>query len=106
MVPAEAENFRKQNGRNKNETEENIDNLRKLMVDHHFERLNRGECVPTSSGVFVNLVNNLERSADHMMYVVENVQLALENSKKNFLAVFDYNILKNINVERSGISAP
>ena len=66
-----------------NETEENIDNLRKLMVDHHFERLNRGECVPTSSGVFVNLVNNLERSADHMMYVVENVQLALENSKKN-----------------------
>ena len=65
-----------------NEIEETIDNLRKQMVDDHFDRLNRGECSPNSSGVFVNLVNNLERAADHMMYIGENVNEALKQSKK------------------------
>ena len=65
-----------------NEIEETIDNLRKQMVDDHFDRLNRGECSPNSSGVFVNLVNNLERAADHMMYIGNNVNEALIQSKK------------------------
>lgn len=65
-----------------NAIEEEIDGLRKAMVDHHFERLNRGECYPSSSGVFVNLVNNLERAADHMMYIANNVNEAKLQSIK------------------------
>lgn len=65
-----------------NEVEESIDNLRKEMIDNHFDRLNRGECVPSSSGVFVNLVNNLERAADHITYIAAGVNEALSQSKK------------------------
>ena len=65
-----------------NEIEETIDNLRKQMVDDHFDRLNRGECSPNSSGVFVNLVNNLERAADHMIYIAYSVKEAHEQFKK------------------------
>ena len=65
-----------------NNVEESIDNLRKEMVDNHFDRLNRGECVPNSSGVFVNLVNNLERAADHITYIAAGVNEALSQSKK------------------------
>lgn len=65
-----------------NAIEEEIDGLRKAMVDHHFERLNKGECLPSSSGVFVNLVNNLERAADHMMYIANNVNEAKLQSIK------------------------
>ena len=64
------------------EVEESVDKLRKQMVDNHFDRLNRGECVPSSSGVYVNLVNNLERAADHMMYIADNVNEAKIQSGK------------------------
>ena len=62
--------------------EEEIDVMRKQMVDDHQERLNRKECQPQNSGVYVNLVNNLERSADHMVYIAYSVKEALEQSKK------------------------
>lgn len=62
--------------------EEEIDAMRKQMVDDHQERLNRKECQPQNSGVYVNLVNNLERSADHMVYIAYSVKEALEQSKK------------------------
>ena len=62
--------------------EEEVDKLRKQMVDNHFDRLNRGECVASSSGVFVNLVNNLERAADHMMFIADNVYEAKIQSGK------------------------
>ncbi len=49
--------------------ESEIDAARKEMVGDHIERLNEGKCKPESSGVFINLVGNLERAADHLTYV-------------------------------------
>ncbi len=49
--------------------ESEIDAARKEMVNDHIERLNEGKCKPESSGVFINLVCNLERAADHLTYV-------------------------------------
>lgn len=49
--------------------EDSIDAARKEMVKDHIRRLNEGKCKPASSGVFINLVGNLERAADHLTYV-------------------------------------
>ena len=49
--------------------EEEIDAARKSMVKDHIRRLNEGKCKPASSGVFINLVGNLERAADHINYM-------------------------------------
>lgn len=61
--------------------EEEIDQMRKDLIDDHFDRLNKGECKPQNSGVFVNLVNNLERAADHMIYIAYSVKEAAEQAK-------------------------
>ena len=64
--------------------EEEIDKMRKDLINDHMERLNTGECSPQNSGVYVNLVNNLERAADHMVYIAYSVKEAsdqLKNSK-------------------------
>lgn len=63
------------------EIEEEIDLMRKQMIDDHMDRLNKGECNPQNSGVFVNLVNNLERAADHMIYIAYSVKEAKEQFK-------------------------
>ena len=49
--------------------EDEIDADRKAMVKDHIRRLNEGKCKPASSGVFINLVGNLERAADHINYM-------------------------------------
>lgn len=49
--------------------EERVDGYRKQLVDSHIDRLNRGVCQPESSGVFINLVSNLERLGDHLTYI-------------------------------------
>ena len=61
--------------------EEEIDDMRKNLIKDHFDRLNRGECQPQNSGVYVNLVNNLERAADHMIYIAYSVKEAYEQSR-------------------------
>jgi phosphate:Na+ symporter len=61
--------------------EDEVDQMRKNLIDDHFDRLNRGECKPQNSGVFVNLVNNLERAADHMIYIAYSVKEASEQAK-------------------------
>lgn len=61
--------------------EEQVDMMRKNLIKDHFDRLNRGECQPQNSGVFVNLVNNLERAADHMIYIAYSVKEAFEQNK-------------------------
>ena len=43
--------------------------MRKRYIDDHIARLNKGECKPESSGVFINLVSNLERLGDHLTYI-------------------------------------
>ena len=49
--------------------EDTVDAARKEMVKDHIRRLNEGKCKPESSGIFINLVGNLERAADHLTYV-------------------------------------
>ena len=63
--------------------EEEVDQMRKSLIDDHFDRLNRNECKPQNSGVYVNLVNNLERAADHMIYIAYSVKDAKEQSLNN-----------------------
>ncbi|HQB80419.1 MAG TPA: PhoU domain-containing protein, partial [Bacilli bacterium] len=46
--------------------EAEIDSLREQLIDEHIERLNCGKCQANSSPVWINLVSNLERAADHM----------------------------------------
>ena len=55
-------------------TESEIDAFRKQLIDGHIERLNQGACRPESSGVFINLVSNLERLGDHLTYIAHTVQ--------------------------------
>ena len=63
--------------------EDEIDKMRKALIDDHFDRLNRNECKPQNSGVYVNLVNNLERAADHMIYIAYSVKDAKEQALNN-----------------------
>lgn len=55
-------------------TENDIDAFRKKLIDNHIERLNLGKCRPESSGVFINLVSNLERLGDHLTYIAYTVK--------------------------------
>ena len=55
-------------------TENDIDSLRKQLIAHHIERLNSGACKAESSGIFINLVSNLERLGDHLTYIAHTVQ--------------------------------
>ena len=53
--------------------ENDIDNFRKRLIENHIKRLNAGECRAASSGVFINLVSNLERLGDHLTYIAYSV---------------------------------
>ena len=55
------------------QVENEIDGFRKRLIDGHIERLNAGICRPESSGVFINLVSNLERLGDHLTYIAYTV---------------------------------
>lgn len=54
--------------------EDGIDHMRKQLIDSHVQRLNQGACKPESSGVFINLVSNLERLGDHLTYIAHTVE--------------------------------
>lgn len=47
--------------------EDEVDDLKKAIVDGHIKRLNEGTCQPQASNVLINLVGNLERAADHIL---------------------------------------
>ncbi len=49
------------------EYEDDIDKLKKQMIDGHIKRMNEGKCQPQSSSVMINLVGNMERAADHIL---------------------------------------
>lgn len=44
-----------------------------VLIDAHIERLNKGICKAESSGIFINLVSNLERLGDHLTYIAHSV---------------------------------
>ena len=54
--------------------EEDVDAFRKSLIEQHIRRLNAGECQAASSGVFINLVSNLERLGDHLTYIAGSVR--------------------------------
>lgn len=62
--------------------EEEIDLMRKQLIEDHMDRLKRHECSPQNSGVYVNLVNNMERAADHMIYIAYSVKEAKDQALK------------------------
>ncbi len=45
--------------------EDEVDNLEEELREKHIERLSRGECVPSSGIVFLDILTNLERISDH-----------------------------------------
>ncbi len=53
--------------------EDGIDEDRKILIERHIKRLNEGKCQPQNSGVFINLVGNLERAADHITYIAHSI---------------------------------
>ena len=53
--------------------EDEIDNMRSKMIKQHITRLENNECSPASSGVFINLVSNLERAGDHLSYIAHTI---------------------------------
>ena len=54
--------------------EDEIDNERRRLVSTHIQRLNEGKCQPQNSSVFINLVGNLERAADHITYIAHSIE--------------------------------
>ena len=56
--------------------EDEIDKDRRKLVNQHIKRLNEGRCQPQSSSVFINLVGNLERAADHITFIAHSIDAA------------------------------
>ncbi len=54
--------------------EEQVDGMRKKLIDDHIDRLNNGQCKPENSSVFINLVSNLERAGDHLAYLAHSIE--------------------------------
>lgn len=54
--------------------EDEVDGMRKKLIDGHIERLNGGYCKAESSNIFINLVSNLERTGDHLSYIAHSVE--------------------------------
>jgi len=53
--------------------ENEIDNLRSLLIDDHIKRLEDGKCSPSSNSLFINLISNLERAGDHLNYIAHHL---------------------------------
>lgn len=56
------------------EVEDMIDGDRKRLVNAHIERLNKGQCKAESSGIFINLISNIERIGDHITYIAHSIE--------------------------------
>ncbi len=54
--------------------EDEIDKQKKKIVAMHIQRLNEGKCQPENSSVFINLVGNLERAADHITFIAHSIE--------------------------------
>lgn len=54
--------------------ENEVDDMRRSLVDGHIKRLNDGACSPANSATFINLVSNLERVGDHIIFIAHSVE--------------------------------
>ena len=46
-------------------TEKRVDKLEKDLRDKHIQRLSKGKCTPESGIIFLDVLSNMERIADH-----------------------------------------
>lgn len=53
--------------------EQSVDALEKELREKHIRRLSKGKCVPESGVVFLDMISNLERIADHATNIAEYV---------------------------------
>ena len=53
--------------------EEDIDALLEELRERHIERLNNQTCNPSAGIVFLDIITNLERIADHGINIVQSV---------------------------------
>ncbi len=51
------------------ELESQVDDLQKMLIDSHVDRLMRSECNPMSGVIFSNIVTDLERCSDHAINI-------------------------------------
>ena len=58
--------------------EDEIDHLRITLINGHIKRLEEGKCKPQSSGIFINLISNLERAGDHLDYIADTMVNSLK----------------------------
>ena len=50
-----------------------VDNLEKALRKSHISRINRNECIPESGVIYLDILSNLERIADHATNLAEIV---------------------------------
>ncbi|MGE5573205.1 MAG: Na/Pi cotransporter family protein [Bacteroidota bacterium] len=55
------------------EKEKHIDELEEVLRTSHLRRLNQGRCSPASGVIYVEVVDNLERMADHAVNLADAV---------------------------------
>ncbi len=55
------------------EKEKVIDDIEAGLRDNHFKRLNEGTCMPASAVIYIEVLDNLERLADHAVNLADAV---------------------------------
>jgi len=63
--------------------EETIDDMEELLKDKHIDRLRKGQCVVDAGIVFVEMLTDLERIADHCSNIAVYV-IGYEGHQRNF----------------------
>lgn len=53
--------------------EEKVDKLERDLRDKHIQRLSKGKCVPESGIIFLDILSNMERIADHADNIAEYI---------------------------------
>ncbi|MCC8151203.1 MAG: Na/Pi symporter, partial [Lachnospiraceae bacterium] len=62
------------------ELESQVDDLQKMLIDSHVDRLMRSECNPMSGVIFSDIVTDLERCSDHAI----NIAYALKERDNQY----------------------
>ena len=56
------------------DTESKTDKFKLQLQQNHLDRLKGGNCKSESSSLYVNLIGNIERVADHLVYIAQSVK--------------------------------
>lgn len=69
--------------------EEHVDDLQKKFIEDHIERLKKGLCAPRSGVIFTDMVNDMERCADHAINIAYSIngEKSSVQVKKSYILV-------------------